>query len=227
MKGKILVLSIAVLALLLGGLIFGALSHKEYCTVCFVKSLNPEVIRHFIEGFGSWAIVVYVLLYTVNTLTLIPPIAFMSLSAGALFGPVWGTVALTLGAFCGTTTTFIVSRFFGGKLVDKFVKGKAADFNAKLSKKGFVVLLPLRLIGFPPYEFVNYAKISYKDYIAATMLGMSPAIIIQVLLSDRLANFSWKDPVLYVVVLLFIGMGVITGKIIKKQQQQEKQATAA
>jgi len=79
MKGKKLVLSIAVLALLLGGLIFGALSHKEYCTVCFVKSLNPEVIRHFIEGFGSWAIVVYVLLYTVNTLTLIPPIAFMSL----------------------------------------------------------------------------------------------------------------------------------------------------
>jgi len=230
MKGKKLVLSIAVLALLLGGLIWGALQHSEVCAVCFVKSLNPEVIRHFIEGFGSWAIVVYVLLYTVNTLTLIPPIAFMSLSAGALFGPVWGTVALTLGAFCGTTTTFIVSRFFGGKLVDKFVKGKAADFNAKLSKKGFVVLLPLRLIGFPPYEFVNYAsglsKISYKDYIAATMLGMSPAIIIQVLLSDRLANFSWQDPVLYVVVLLFIGMGVITGKIIKKQQQAEKQAAA-
>ena len=54
------------------------------------------------------------------------------------------------------------------------------------------------------------------------MLGMFAAIVIQVLLVDRLAKFSWKDPVLYVVVLLFIGMGVITGKIIKKQQQQEK-----
>ena len=223
MKGNKLIISIAAVALLMGGFIWGVLQHKEVCAVCFVKSLNPEVIRHYIEGFGSWAIVVYVLLYTVNTLTLIPPIAFMSLSAGALFGPVWGTVALTLGAFSGTTVTFIISRFFGGKLVDKFVKGKAADFNAKLSKRGFMVLLPIRLIGFPPYEFVNYAsglsKISYKDYIAATMLGMFPAIIIQVLLVDRLANFSWKDPVLYVVVLLFIGMGVITGKIIKKQQQ--------
>jgi len=230
MKNKKLILSIAVVALLLGGLIFGAMQHKAVCAVCFVKSLNPEVIRHYIEGFGSWAIVIYVLFYTVNTLTLIPPIAFMSLSAGALFGPIWGTVALTVGSFCGTTVTFIISRFFGGKLVDKFVKGKAADFNEKLSKKGFMVLLPIRLIGFPPYEFVNYAsglsKISYKDYISATMLGMSPAIIIQVLLADRLANFSWQDPVLYVVVLLFIGMGVITGKIIKKQQQAEKQAAA-
>jgi len=225
-KNKKLIISIIAIALLGGGLIWGALQHNKVCVLCFTKSLNPEVIRHYIEGFGSWAIVVYVLLYTVNTLTLIPPIAFMSLSAGALFGPIWGTVALTLGAFCGTTTTFIVSRFFGGKLVDQFVKGKAAEFNEKLSQNGFIVLLPIRLIGFPPYEFVNYAsglsKISYKDYISATMLGMFPAIIIQVLLADRLANFSWKDPVLYVVVFLFIGMGVVTGKIIKKQREGRK-----
>ncbi len=228
MKGKKWIVSGAVAALFIGGLIWGALYHKEHCAACFMKSLNPGTIRHYIEGFGSWAIVVYVLFYAVNTLTLIPPIAFMSLSAGALFGPVWGTVALTSGAFCGTTATFIMARFFGGKLVDKFVKGKAADFNVKLSQKGFVVLLPMRLIGFPPYEFVNYAsglsKISYKDYISATMLGMSPAIIIQVLLADRLANFSWKDPVLYVVVLLFIGMGVMTGKIIRKQQREGKRS---
>ena len=226
MNSRKLIISIMVITLLGGGLIWVALQHNKICIVCIGKSLNPEVIRHYIEGFGSWAIVIYVLLYTVNTLTLIPPIAFMSLSAGALFGPIWGTVALTLGALCGTTTTFIVSRFFGGKLVDQFVKGKAAEFNEKLSQNGFIVLLPIRLIGFPPYEFVNYAsglsKISYKDYISATMLGMFPAIIIQVLLADRLANFSWKDPVLYVVVLLFIGMGVVTGKIIKKQRKDRK-----
>ncbi len=226
MTKKKMIISIIVLAAVVGGIIWGTQQHKEHCAVCFVKSLNADVIKHYIESFGPWAILVYVGLYTLNTLTLIPPIAFMSLSAGALFGPIWGTVALTLGSFCGTTTTFIISRFFGGKLVDKFVKGKAADFNEKLSKKGFVVLLPMRLIGFPPYEFVNYAcglsKIPYKDYISATMLGMSPAIIIQVLLADRLANFSWKDPVLYLVIALFIGMGVITGRIIKKQQQEEK-----
>lgn len=226
MKNKKIILAIILVVLALAAAIYGVLEHHKICAVCAVKSLNAEVIRHYIEGFGSWAIVMYVLLYTVNTITLIPPIAFMSLSAGAIFGPVWGTLALTLGAFCGTTATFVIARFFGGKLVDKFVKGKAADFNAKLSKNGFIVLLPIRLLGLPPYEFVNYAsglsKISYKDYIAATMLGMSPAIIIQVLLADRLANFSWKDPVLYVAVGLFILMGVITTQIIKKQKANEQ-----
>jgi len=229
MNSKKVILSILAVALLVGGLIYGILQHREVCTLCLVKSLNADVVRHYIEGFGSWAVIVYVALYTLNTITLIPPIAFMSLSAGAIFGPIWGTVALTLGAFCGTTVTFIISRFFGGKLVDKFVKGKAAEFNEKLSKNGFLVLLPIRLIGFPPYEFVNYAsglsKITYKDYITATMLGMSPAIIIQVLLADRLANFSWTDPVLYVAVALFIAMGFITAKIIKKQKKKEQSVT--
>ena len=221
MKFKKLLIPLILIVMVLGAIFLGVRHHIEICPVC--KTFNAESIRHYIEGFGPWGIGVYVILYTVNTLTLIPPIAFMSLSAGALFGPVGGTIALTLGSFCGTTMTFIISRFFGGKLVDKFVKGKGAEFNEKISKNGFVVLLPMRVIGFPPYEFVNYAcglsKISYKDYISATMLGMSPAIIIQVLLADRLANFSWKDPVLYVVVLLFIGMGVVTGKIIKKQRR--------
>ncbi len=227
---KWIVSAIVVIGLLAGVFIL-ADQHTSFCPQCLLKNINPEVIRHYIEGFGPWAIAVYVGLYTVNTMTLIPPIAFMSLSAGALFGPVWGTVALSLGAFCGTTATFFISRHLGGGLVDKFVKGRAEEFNKRFSENGFVVLLPIRLIGFPPYEFINYAvglsKITYRDYIAATMLGMSPAIIIQVLLADRLANFSWKDPVLYVAVGLFIAMGVITGKIIKKKQAEDKAALKA
>jgi len=211
-----------VLAFILGSTGFAFAQESGFFSIENLKSLNVEKVRSFIQGFGPLAIVMYIVLYIANTVILIPPIAFMSLSAGAIFGPIWGTVALSLGAMAGTTTTFVISRYFGGKLVDKFVKGKAAVFNEKLSRNGFLVLLPIRVIGFPPYEFVNYAcglsKISYKDYISATMIGMSPAIIIQVLLADRLVNFSWSDPVLYIAVLLFIAMGVITSKIIKNKQ---------
>ena len=220
-KKYILFLLIAAALLALAG--YGFIQHSKTCELCLsAESFSAESIRHYIQSFGPWAIFIYVLLYIVNTITLIPPIAIMSLSAGALFGPIGGTVALSLGAFCGTTATFIISRYMGGSLVDKFVKGKAAEFNEKLSQNGFIVLLPIRLIGFPPYEFVNYAcglsKISYRDYISATMLGMSPAIIIQVLLADRVSNFDPKDPVLYIAVLLFIAMIVVTGKIVKAKQ---------
>ena len=99
-------IGIIVFALIISAVIYGAQYHNESCPACSLKAFGPEVIRHYIVGFGPWAIAIYILLYTVNTITLIPPIAFMSLSAGALFGPIWGTVALTLGSFCGTTTSW-------------------------------------------------------------------------------------------------------------------------
>ena len=50
----------------------------------------------------------------------------------------------------------------------------------------YLVILPIRLIGFPPWELVNYvsglSKISYRDYITATMIGIFPAIVITILI---------------------------------------------
>lgn len=210
-------------AVVLVGTLF--VQHQQHCLQCsVVKAFSPDVIKHYIGGFGPWAIVVYVLLYTLNTISLLPPIAIMSLSAGFLFGPILGFVALTLGSFLGTSATFFISRYFGGSFVDKIVKGKAAEYQKIIGEKGFMVILPIRLIGIPPWELVNYAsgltKISYKDYISATMIGIMPAIIIQVFLSDQLSNFNLKDPTLYMAVGAFVLLAVIPAMIIKSSKNK-------
>jgi len=196
------------------------IEHQKGCLQCSVtQTFSPDVIRHFIGGFGPWAILVYILLYTANTISIIPPIALMSLSAGFLFGPILGFIALMLGSLCGTSVTFFISRHFGGEFVDKMTKGRAVEFQNKLSKNGFLVILPIRLIGFPPWELVNYAsglsKISYKDYITATMIGIMPAVAIQVFFSDRISSLNLKDPTLYMAVGAFVLLAVIPTIIIK------------
>jgi len=197
--------------------------HQSVCLQCSAAKLfSPEVIKHFIGSFGPWAVVIYMLLYTVNTISLFPPIAVMSLSAGFLFGPILGVIALTLGSFCGTTATFFISRYFGAAFVDQMIKGKAAEFQEKLGRNGFMVILPIRLIGFPPWELVNYASglshITYRDYIAATMIGIMPAIVIQVFFSDRLSNFNLKDPTLYLAVGAFVLLAVVPAMILKNHK---------
>jgi len=212
--------AVAAVAMILVSTMF--IQHQKGCLQCsVVQSFTPDVIRHFIGGFGPWAIIVYVLLYTINTVSILPPIAFMSLSAGFLFGPILGFIALSLGSFCGTSATFFISRYFGGEFVDKLTKGRAVEFQKKLGKNGFLVILPIRLIGFPPWELVNYAsglsKITYKDYITATMIGIMPAVIIQVFFSDRLTSFNLKDPTLYMAVGAFVLLAVIPTIIIKRK----------
>lgn len=197
----------------------------NFCNVCLnLGNINAERVRDFIAGFGSLSMVVYVLLYTLNTFSpFFPPILFMSLAAGLLFGPVWGTVALTLGTFCGTTAAFLTARYLGRSWVEKFVKNKSgAQLYDKLSQNGFFILLPLRLIGFPPYGLIDFicglSKMKYLDFVAATMLASVPWIIVQVLLADRIANFDPKDPVLWGILITFVLMIVVTSKIVKKKQ---------
>lgn len=211
-------------------IIIGFFAYKYLCSECLkIELFKPENLKTWIQSFGPMAVVVFVLLYAVNTITLLPPIAVMSLSAGVIFGPIIGGLAILAGALLGTTLTFFISRFLGTRYVHKMIKGKNIEsFQNQLSQHGFLVILPIRLIGFPPWEFVNYAsglsKIKYRDYIAATMIGILPATFAQTFFVDRLANFNWKDPALYIAVAAFLFVGyaaVYLGKKITPKEAKD------
>ncbi len=221
---KIWMLVVAIAAAI-GLTVYFFVRHHQTCLVCIgLEVFSPETIRHYIQGYGSWAILIYVLLYMLNTFSpFFPPIFIMSLSAGALFGPIVGSVALTLGTLCGTTAAFFVARYFGRDRIAKIIKerSKGVDIYEKLSQNGFFILLPMRLIGFPPYGIIDFvcglSKMKYRDFLMATLIGTFPWIITQVLLVDRFTRFDPKDPVLWGLLIVFILMILITGKIVKSK----------
>ena len=207
----------------MGLFVFFLRQHQIHCPLCAqLKTFTPEVIKHFILGFGPWALVIFIGLYALNTISLLPPIGLMSLTAGFVFGPLQGTMALMAGSFLGTTATFFISRFFGGKFVEQIVKGKAKEFQDKLDKNGFKVILFIRLIPLLPWEVVNYAaglsQIKYKDYILATMIGIFPSILIQTFFTDRLSHFNLKDPTLLIAVGAFVLLGAVPAIYLKKKK---------
>ena len=188
-------------------------NHQAHCPSCFqLKSFSPEVIKHYILSFGPWAIAIYVILYAVNTVSLLPPIAIMSLTAGFIFGPWLGAAALMAGAFAGCTATFYISRVFGACYVEKIIKGKAKEFQETLDKNGFKVILFIRLFPLLPWEVVNYAaglsRIRYREYILATMIGILPSVLAQTFFSDRLSRFNLKDPTVIAAIIVFMLLAV-------------------
>lgn len=237
MKLKKAIIPILIAVAVVGAIIYGVIHHQQNCVKCFnLKAIDAELIRHYIQGFGNWAIAVFVLLYTANTFSpFFPPIFILSLSAGALFGPIWGTVALTLGTFCGTSAAFFAARYLGRSTIEGLIKGKGEPLYKKLSENGFFILLPMRLVGFPPYGIIDFicglSKMKYFDFASATMIGAVPWIILQVLLADRVTRYTsqfeigtpatWIDPVLLGLLVAFVLMIIITGKIVKKKQDQE------
>jgi len=168
--------------LLIGILVVTGIWWLVKCQCVSLEALTPSALRDYIQGFGPAAPLIYILAYALNTISVIPPIAGLSLAAGLAFGQLWGALYLMLAALIGTSLTFLISRFFGRSMVERLLKGKFKQLDQSLARRGFLTVLFFRVVPIIPYEVLNYAgglsKIRFKDYFLATLLGLIPGVVI-------------------------------------------------
>lgn len=167
------------------------------CQCVNLQSLTPASIRDYIQSFGKAAAFVYIIAYVLNTISIVPPIGLLSLTAGLAFGAVWGAIYIMISAIIGTSITFIISRYFGRGLAEKLLKGKFKSLDKKLEKNGFMAVLVLRALYFP-YEVLNYAsgltKIRFRDYFFGTFFGLIPGVVISAFFGGSLGEIKgFKD----------------------------------
>ena len=187
-----------VIKLLIGILLVAGAWWMIKCQCVNLKSLSPAALRDFIQSFGKLAVLAYIIAYALNTVSILPPIAALSLTAGLAFGEVRGAFYLMIGAMIGTTAAFMISRYFGRNLIEKMLKSKFRDLDQRLAKNGFMSILFFRVIPLAPYEALNYAaglsRIKFKDYFIATFFGLIPGIIISAFFGGSLGEIkSFKD----------------------------------
>ena len=215
--------------LVIGILIIYGIWWLVKCQCVNLKALTPVHIRDFIQSFGRLSVVVYIIAYALNTVSVFPPIAPLSLAAGLAFGAVWGAVFLMMGALIGISLTFMISRFFARGVVERMLKGRFKNLDEKLQKNGFMTILFFRVIPLVPYEVLNYAsglsKIRFKDYFLATFLGLIPGVVISAFFGGSLGEiqgikdlFSPKFLIAIGLMSLIIAVPVIYQAVKKRKE---------
>ena len=213
---------------LIGILLIAGIWWVVKCQCINLRLFTPSSIRDYIQGFGGLGIIIYILAYMLNTISIFPPIAALSLSAGLAFGKFWGAVYLMIGAMLGTSCTFFISRFFGRRVVDKLLKGRFKDLDDRLGRRGFMTVLFFRVIPIIPYEVLNYAgglsRIGFRDYILATFLGLIPGVIVASFFGGTLGEvrgirdiFSLKFAIAVLSVIIIILIPIIYQYIRKRK----------
>ena len=150
---------------------------------------SAEDIRRWVVGFGVWAPLIYVAVYTIRPLLLFPTL-LLNLSAGVLFGPWWGILFLLLGGFGCASFCYLLGRFGGGCWLLRNFGGSWGErlTNYLVGSGSFKKMIILRTVPIFPYDPVSIiagsVRLPFKIYAAATVLGMLPGAIAYNFLAD-------------------------------------------
>jgi uncharacterized membrane protein YdjX (TVP38/TMEM64 family) len=142
-----------------------------------------------IERLGPWGPVLFVLVYVVATVFLVPG-SLLTLGAGAVFGVVRGCLYVSIASTLGATCAFLVGRHLARDWVERRIAGHPA-FNAMdqaVAADGWKIVGLARLSPVLPFVLLNYAlgltRISLKGYVLASWIGMLPGTVMYVYLGS-------------------------------------------
>ena len=172
--------------LLLGlALIVGILALARYLDA---RALLQDSLR-WIQGLGSWGLVVFILLYIAAAVFFLPAF-ILTLGAGAIYGVLRGTALVSVAATLAATAAFLVGRYFARDWVAKRIEGNPTflAIDEAVARDGWKIVGLIRLSPAFPFVLLNYAfsltRVSPQHYIIATWIGMTPGILMYVYLGS-------------------------------------------
>lgn len=185
------------------------------------NTIKGEDMQNFIEQFGDYAPIIFLLLASILPIFLFPPGIF-SVIGGLLFGFKLGAILTIIAAIIYTNIMFLISRYFARNKIENFLEKRLTlkQYNrifGLTDNKLATFLIICRLIPVLPNSIVSYSygltRISFKHYFMANLIGLIPGRLIWLNFGSKLNNI-WSLEFLTAAVLIvaFIGIGAIVAK---------------
>jgi len=175
--------------------IAGGLILASVVAFVIIDSSSSQYIFHAIQQLIMWikknrvaGVFAFIGVYFLGTVILLPG-SILTFAGGFVFsctfglwrGLIYGTICVFIGASAGAVWAFLLGRYLlrkqMEKLCNRFLRFKC--FDRALKKKGFHIMLLLRLSPVVPFNVMNYmmgvTSVSFFSYCLA-MVGIIPAI---------------------------------------------------
>ena len=190
--------------------------------VVFLGGIDEAQIQMWLKAAGIWAPIIYIFLYTVGTLLILPSTP-LNLSGGAIFGIWEGTVWTTVAALVAAVVSFTFTRTIGRELVARKLAGKWEAIDAEMRQGGLFYMFAIRLLPLIPYGIVNFAagltSIRFRDYIIGTLLGTVPGILPFVMMGSGLKSLKQGDVLPLMFAFTLAGMLVACATWYRRRRQ--------
>jgi uncharacterized membrane protein YdjX (TVP38/TMEM64 family)/Fe-S oxidoreductase len=156
------------------------------------RYLEQDTLRGLIQGYGTLAPLIYMIVYTVAPSLFLPGLP-ITIVGGILFGPFWGVAYTITSATLGACVAFLISRYVARDwIAGKLKSPRWQRLDQGVEKHGWKIVAFTRLIPLFPFNLLNYAfgltNIHFLHYAIATFVCMLPACIAFIVFSSSLLD---------------------------------------
>jgi uncharacterized membrane protein YdjX (TVP38/TMEM64 family) len=202
--------------------VFKIFNLGEYLSLSYIKESQARFHTLYSEH-NILVIASYMGLYILVTSLSLPGAAVMTIAAGALFGLIIGTIAVSFASTIGATLACFVSRF----ILRDWIQGKFGDklktVNQGVEKEGPFYLFTLRLIPVFPFWLINLVmgltKMPLRTFYLVSQAGMFLGTIVFVNAGKELAKIESLSGILSPgLILSFVLLGIfpiVTKKLLQ------------
>lgn len=174
--------------IVLRSLVLAALAAGFVAVIVWRDQIDYQTIAAWAQNHSWWETSLeFIAVHIVAGLLFVPRL-FLGLAAGALFGPVWGSILAIIGGTAGAYAGFALVRFVNADAVRLREAPQIGPWLERAEKQGWRLVLVVRLVPVLPHTLVNYvfglSKIPAGAYLLGSMLGMLPTSIIYANLGD-------------------------------------------
>lgn len=189
---------------------------------------NPDSLALWIENAGVWGPIVFMLLNTVQVLLAVIPGGPFEVAAGALFGPITGTIMCDVAMSIGGVITFLFVRKFGMKFIELFTtreKIESVKFLHANDKSTALLFLFFLLPGTPKdlmCYVVGLSDIKLSTWILINLVGRFPAILLSALGGSALGEQRYGIFIgAFAIIIVFYFLGSYLYKKFNKKSETE------
>jgi pyruvate/2-oxoglutarate dehydrogenase complex dihydrolipoamide dehydrogenase (E3) component/uncharacterized membrane protein YdjX (TVP38/TMEM64 family) len=172
------------------------------------------LLQSHIQSLGAVGPAAFVIVYVLSTVFLIPG-SVLTIASGSLFGLPLGFLVVFLGANLGALFSFLLGRTLLRRKVESWAAAhpKFHALDQAMGRQDFKIVLLMRLSPVFPFVLLNYflglTAVRIAAYIAASALGMLPAMVLFVYAGAAAGDALASEPGragFYLQVLEYLGL---------------------
>lgn len=146
-----------------------------------------EDLQGWIDDFGAFGPPIFVLIYVLAVILLVPGSA-LTIAAGIAYGS-WGIPLALVASTVGALVAFLIARYVAYEKVHTLLAEKKVlkAVEGVVNDEGWKIILLIRISPLIPFNVQNYffgvTEIPLLQYVGATFFGLIPGTIVNVVIA--------------------------------------------